>query len=246
MASKLVQDDKQRVYEAVAHVISAMPRAEAAETLKTFASVPLALVHTLATKPTATPQEIKEVCCGLIFSKRLSVLLTGVADGLENLESMLHVIRDFGDELPATCANSCQEAWAVFDPFLARYGSNYEVSEGSTRVFRHAIGLFGRSVLPIAHTVLVRLSSSFEATGFPGYLWISGKLVSAFGVDKDPTLHLAIVDVYERSTQKVIALIQERTAANIPDGEDISAIVYHRTDRTRSIGRLFANAQANR
>jgi transportin-3 len=132
---------------------------------------------------------------------------------------MLHVIRSFGEDLPAACASSCQEAWSFFDPFLAKYGDNFDVSERSTRVFRHAITLFGRSTLSVAPAVLQRLSLSFEATGFPGYLWISGKLVTAFGIDKDSVLHAAILDVYERSTRKVEALLDEKTPGNIPDSE---------------------------
>jgi transportin-3 len=61
--SKLAQDDKLAVYEAIAHVISAMPMEQAALSLKTFAADLLASVHALASKPQpATPQELKDVC----------------------------------------------------------------------------------------------------------------------------------------------------------------------------------------
>lgn len=60
--TKLVQDDRRQVYEAIAYVISAMPMNSAAESLKTFSLDILAQVHTLSTK-TAPPTkaEIEEV-----------------------------------------------------------------------------------------------------------------------------------------------------------------------------------------
>ena len=60
--TKLVQDDRRQVYEAIAYVISAMPMNQAAESLKTFASDILAQVHAVASKPSApTKAEIETV-----------------------------------------------------------------------------------------------------------------------------------------------------------------------------------------
>ena len=60
--SKLVQDDRLQVYEAVAYVISAMPMNQASDSLRTFTLDLLSRVHTLATKPaTATKQELQLV-----------------------------------------------------------------------------------------------------------------------------------------------------------------------------------------
>jgi len=47
--SKLCQDDKIQIYEAIAFVISAMPMDKAAESLKTFSLDQLAVVHKVAT-----------------------------------------------------------------------------------------------------------------------------------------------------------------------------------------------------
>lgn len=58
--TKLIQDDKRQVYEAIGHVISAMPMNAAADALKTFSLDILAQVHTLASKsvpPTKTEIE---------------------------------------------------------------------------------------------------------------------------------------------------------------------------------------------
>lgn len=63
IGTKLSQDDQIQVYEAIAHVISAMPMERAAESLKTFALVLLSKVHAVAVQPTsATREELKEVC----------------------------------------------------------------------------------------------------------------------------------------------------------------------------------------
>ena len=60
--TKLIQDDKRQVYEAIGHVISAMPMNAAADALKTFSLDILAQVHTLASKSTPpTKAEIETV-----------------------------------------------------------------------------------------------------------------------------------------------------------------------------------------
>ena len=62
MGSKLVQDDKVQVYEAIAFVISAMPMDQAGQSLRTFAVDILSQVHTVAAKPTpATKAELQTV-----------------------------------------------------------------------------------------------------------------------------------------------------------------------------------------
>jgi transportin-3 len=131
---------------------------------------------------------------------------------------MLHVIQSFGDELPAACQNSCEEAWAIFDGFLAKYGSNYEIAERTTRVLRHGITLFGDASLPIATLVLARMTTTFEETGYPSYLWIAGKIIGRFGNEENPSLRQAFQQVYEHSTSKVVALLHEKSPRDMPDG----------------------------
>jgi transportin-3 len=132
---------------------------------------------------------------------------------------MLHVIHTFGDELPAACQNTCKEAWSVFDTFLSKYGSEYDIAERTTRVLRHGINLFGPSALPIADSVVTRMTAAFEATGFPSYIWIGGKIIGRFGNEEKPTLQAAFQQLYERSTNKVVALLQVKSPRDIPDGE---------------------------
>lgn len=131
---------------------------------------------------------------------------------------MLHVIQTFGDELPAACQNSCDSAWSIFDSFLAKFGSDYDLCERTTRVLRHGLSLFGNAALPVAASVMSRLTGDFETTGFPSNLWIAGKIIQRFGNEEDLRLRSSFQEVYERSTQKIITMLQAKTPGEIPDG----------------------------
>ncbi|KAJ7634215.1 armadillo-type protein [Mycena polygramma] len=198
---KLVQDDRRQVYEAIAYVISAMPMMQAAESLRTFSVDILAQIHTATSKPTAlTKEELQDV-----------------GNGLENLEVMLHVIQGFGEELPPACQTSCRDAWNVLDAFLVKYGADYDIAERTTRVIRHGITLFGDTALPVVPFVVARMSFAFEATGYPSYLWIAGKLIQRYGNEEDADLRGSFREVYERSTNSVVSLLQSKSASDIPD-----------------------------
>ncbi|EPQ60569.1 ARM repeat-containing protein [Gloeophyllum trabeum ATCC 11539] len=201
VGAKLSQEDKMQVYEAIAYVISAMPMEQAAQSLRTFSMDILAKVHAIVSKGSpATKQELQDVC-----------------NGLENLEVMLHVVQSFGEELPPSCQNTCHEAWTIFDAFLAEYQADYEVCERATRVLRHGMHFFGSAVLPIAPSVLARMSTAFERTGLPSYIWIAGKLINRFGNEENPELRNAFRDTYERSTTKVVSLLQLKAPQDMPD-----------------------------
>jgi transportin-3 len=148
-----------------------------------------------------------------------STILNLHADGLENLEVMLHVIQGYGEELPAACQETCQDAWLVFDTFLSKYGANYDLSERATRVLRRGIDLFNKSALPVATSVLARMSFAFESTGYPSFLWIAGKIIGRFGYENDSNFRGAVKEIFERSTTKVASLLQAKSPGDIPDGE---------------------------
>ncbi|KAI0361316.1 ARM repeat-containing protein [Trametes cingulata] len=201
MGSKLVQDDKVQVYEAIAYVISAMPMEQAAQSLRTFSLDILERIHGLTAKTTpATKDE-----------------LVNIAHDLENLEVMLGVIQSFGEQLPAACQHTHQEAWAVFEPFLAKYGSEYPICERTTRVLRVGLTFFGATALPIMPSVLTRMASCFESTGFSSYLWMASKIIGRFGNEEDPALRAAFKDVYERSSNKLVSILHEKHPQQIPD-----------------------------
>ncbi|KAH0838236.1 Septin-domain-containing protein [Lanmaoa asiatica] len=199
--SKLVQDDRRQVYEAIAFVISAMSMEKAAESLRSFSFDILSQIHTVTGKTTPiTKQELKEI-----------------GYGLENLEAMLHVIGPFGDQLPAACQNSCQEVWSIFDRFISKYAFDYDTAERTTRVLRHGITLFGQSTLQVAPAILLCMVTSFEATGFSAFLWIAGKFVGRFGRDSDSTLRTTFLALFERSTNKIVSLLQSKAPRDVPD-----------------------------
>ncbi|KAI0756727.1 ARM repeat-containing protein [Daedaleopsis nitida] len=200
MGSKLVQDDKVQVYEAIAYVISAMPMEQAAQSLRTFSLDILGRVHGLASKPSASKDE-----------------LIAIAHDLENLEVMLGVIQSFGEQLPPTCHNTHQEAWLVLEPFLVKYGSEYPICERTTRVLRLGLMFFGAATLPTIPSVLSRMASCFETTGFSSYLWMASKIIGRFGNEEDPSVRAAFKEVYERSSNKLVAILQEKTPQMIPD-----------------------------
>ncbi|KAG6851195.1 hypothetical protein H0H93_015205 [Arthromyces matolae] len=213
--SKLSQDDKRQVYEAIAHVISAIPMERAAESLRAFSLDILSNIHTISTQPTTATQEE----------------IGNSNNGLENLEIMLHVIRSFGEELPTSCQSTCQQAWLVLDAFLSKYGSNYEVTERTTRVLRHGITFFGKAALPVASAVVGRMSVAFENTGYSSYLWIAGKIIDSFGngderklvwvegetVEVYETLREASRVLFEQSTAKVVSLLRLKSPRDLPD-----------------------------
>lgn len=132
---------------------------------------------------------------------------------------MLAIVETFGDELPASCIGTCQEAWTIIDSLLSKYGSQYDVAERTTRVLRCGLRLFGRNASPIVPSLLSRMSIGFEATGFASFAWIAGKVISLYGEDDDIILAAGIKDVFERSTTKVATLLQEKELRDIPDGK---------------------------
>lgn len=132
---------------------------------------------------------------------------------------MLYIVKSFGDELPAACQNTCEQSWAIFDALLVRYGTHYDITERVARVLRHGIKLFGSSAASIAPTVLGRMSIAFETTGFASYLWIAGRIVQMFGARPNPILEAGFRDLVDRSSAKVLTLLQERSPRDIPDGK---------------------------
>ncbi|KAF9076184.1 armadillo-type protein [Rhodocollybia butyracea] len=200
VGSKLVQDDRRQIYEAIAHVISAMPMEKAAESLKSFSLDILTLIHSIASKPDlATKEELK-----------------AVSDGLENLESMLYVVGAFGEDLPAACQNTCQEAWSIFQAFLSKYGSDPELAERTTRVLRYGLSFFDRAVLSVAASVVASMSMGFEATGIASYLWIGGKLIERFG-DEEGELHSAFAELFQSASSKMTNLLQMQPVGTLSD-----------------------------
>jgi len=131
---------------------------------------------------------------------------------------MLHVIQGYGEDLPPACQNTCQDAWLIFDNFLSNHGLNYDLAERITRVLRRGIDLFSKTAISVAPSVVSRMSVAFEATGYPSFLWIAGKIIGRYGYEKNAALKAAAQEIFERSTNKVAALLHVKAPGEIPDG----------------------------
>jgi len=153
------------------------------------------------------------------------------------------VIKTFGDDLPAVCQATCQEAWSCLDLFISKYGSDYDASDRVTRLIRHGLTFFGPTALPVASAVVSRMTSSFETTGNPGYVWIIGKIICEFGNEEDPNLRGAFKESYGRVSTKVLSLLQEKSPAAIPDVlEDYMHMLIHTLDYAPDV--LFGSPES--
>lgn len=138
-------------------------------------------------------------------------------DWLEQLETMLHVIKGFDEDLPEACRTTSQELWGLFETVIIKYGDNHNIGERVTRVLRYGLDIFGSALLPILRQILSRLAVTFEASGIPGYLWIIGKIISRFG--QDETLQESFRESFDVISRKAWSMIQLQPPSDIPDGE---------------------------
>ena len=141
------------------------------------------------------------------------------SDCLEHLDIMLGIIKTFGDDLPASCQATCQEAWALLDAVILRYGQHFSVAEQAMRVCRRGLDFFGAMSLPIVPQVLSRLASAFDTSGNSSYLWIIGKVITKFTNEEDVSLRESFKQAYQVVSAKVQLLLQQQSAAEIPDGK---------------------------
>lgn len=139
---------------------------------------------------------------------------------------MLSVIRTFGEVLPMACQGACQNYWAIMDAFIEKFANDFELSEKVTRVLRHGLVFFGDSAATVAPAMLSRMTIAFETSGFPSYMWISGKIVGMFGESNDTSIRNAFREVFERSTTKVVTLLQNQEPEAIPDGDYLTSNVH--------------------
>ena len=80
VGNRILQEDKAIMYEAIAHVITAMPMEQAAQSLRLFAMDILALVHAAGARPTpATKEELKVIGGELVLVGMVCCLLIEVS-----------------------------------------------------------------------------------------------------------------------------------------------------------------------
>lgn len=216
VGDKLEPDELMSVSEAVGHVVAGMAVSDAIEPLMRFTQPILERLHAIASMPAAS-----------VTKKELRT----AADRMEQLEKFLHVVgSQFSEGLPPTCSQTCQEAYAILDSILAQHHATFFVSERTCALLRRSLSFFGNLAIPTLPTLLERLVSSFENTGFPGYIWIVGKVLDGFGNLQDEQLMAGMSSAFQRTSSKVLGMMESTSPQELSDGESSTYIVLDRSD----------------
>lgn len=193
------------VSEAVGHVVAGMAVSDAIEPLMRFTQPVLERLHSIASMPSTsiTKQELRSA-----------------ADKMEQLEKFLQIVGpDFSESLPQSCSQTCQEAYSILDTILAQHHATFFLSERTCALIRRSLAFFGNLAIPTLPKLLERMVSSFEATGFPGYIWIVGKVLDGFGNLQDEALSAAMSNAFQRTSAKVLSMMESTAPQELSDGE---------------------------
>ncbi|PKI85215.1 Nuclear import receptor [Malassezia vespertilionis] len=197
----LSAEDMLSLVEAIAYVISALPPHEATESLVYFTQPLLAHVHAYTMLPSPSKTETMHA-----------------ADRIEQLARILQVMGvSLASTLPESCAATCSQAYAILDRVLELHGSVYFVSERTSSLIRRALIFFGHRAEPTLAPLLERLASSFESTGFSGYVWIVGKCIEQFGHGAGAPLFALLSSALERVSVKQALLLKEHGPDQLSD-----------------------------
>ena len=190
---ELAVDDLLAVVEALTHVVTAMPPAEAAQSLLFMAQPLLEEVHEVAAMPAAPKPALMRA-----------------ADRMEQLTRMLQVIGvTLASTLPEACEQTCAEAYAILDRLLECHGHVYFISERVSALVRRALIFFGDRARVVLPRILERFATCYEATGFSGYVWIIGKSIDQYGRGAAEPLLAQMAHAFARITTKTHALLSE-------------------------------------
>ncbi|WVQ84216.1 hypothetical protein IAT38_006367 [Cryptococcus sp. DSM 104549] len=208
MGGKLDQADMVEVCEAIGYVILGMPADAAAQALQQFCEPLIQRVQQVAAAETEPPKE----------------QLQHAADALEQIDAYLTVVRTL-DPLPESCYPTCPAVFAIIDALLARYAALFYISERASSVLRRGLAFFPQRALePVLQPLMERMALAFEQTGYPSYLWITGKVTDKFGeAARGPggeALGQLLVRSWESVTNAMAKLLQAKTAVEIPDVMD--------------------------
>ncbi len=100
---------------------------------------------------------------------------------MEQLESYLLVVRSI-EPFPESCGPTAAGIYDVVDQLLAKFYNSYSISDKAGRILRRGMQLFPRDVvLALLPRILSRLTSSYEQSGFAGYLWVMGHAAGLYG-----------------------------------------------------------------
>ncbi|KAH8930017.1 nuclear localization sequence binding protein [Atractiella rhizophila] len=195
---------------AVAHVIVSMPSLDACTALSTFCLPLLENIHEACQLSTSASKDV----------------ITRIQDDLEQLDTFLSIVGRL-DDLPASCEQSCAQAWSVINNLILKFGSSTAISERAATAIRRGLTFFGQLALGIVPAMVQSMGESFEAHGHASYLWITGKLLSMYGRLLSDEVRQGLGNVIDRETLKIFATLQNTPASQIPDVlDDYAHLIY--------------------
>lgn len=208
VSAKLNGEDLLDLSAAIAHILQAMPPADVAQALSTFVMPNIELVHGIATQEQPASKD----------------QLRKAADALERVDVYLAIIGPLPEGqggLPASCAATCEQVWAVLDALIARYGSVASIANRTCIAIRRGLVFFGDLAFAVAPAVLERLATAFELAPASDYLWITGKLVQQFAARGDAAFSAAVKGAFERESSRLFDLLQSTPPAQVPDSASL-------------------------
>ncbi len=198
---KLGPEDLIEVSEAVAMIISGMQPAEGLDALVRFTQPLLQAAATTASTPGVTKEHLKKV-----------------HDQIDQVVCMLRVIDNrFAGELPPTCAKTAQEVYALLDTILQLHGDRFFISEVVCALLRRGMVFFGDMALEAVPALLGRMASCFDKSGFPGYVWITGKCIDYYGRNPALPLRAALQSSFDTISNKVMLILENTMPEEVSD-----------------------------
>lgn len=202
VSSTLGKDDMTELSGALAHIIAVMPAPEASQALQTFCMPLVEKMHNMVAQKVPLQQE------GAIQQ---------LSDTLETLDTFLSYVPSLADHLQPECSKTLEQIWAVWDGVLSLYDKNFKVSERACAVIRRGLQFFGNLCLPLLVSIVDRMTVSYERSGCPSYLWITGKVVGLFSETRDPGLESCLKIAFERQSVHAFSTIKEAGAEHTSD-----------------------------
>lgn len=202
VSSTLGKDDMTELSGALAHIIAVMPAPEASQALQTFCMPLVEKMHNMVAQKVPLQQE------GAIQQ---------LSDTLETLDTFLSYVPSLADHLQPECSKTLEQIWAVLDGVLSLYDKNFKVSERACAVIRRGLQFFGNLCLPLLVSIVDRMTVSYERSGCPSYLWITGKVVGLFSETRDPGLESCLKIAFERQSVHAFSTIKEAGAEHTSD-----------------------------
>ncbi|KAG0141932.1 hypothetical protein CROQUDRAFT_67819 [Cronartium quercuum f. sp. fusiforme G11] len=204
ISSTLGRDDMFELSGAIAHIIAVMPPHEASSALQSFCMPLVEKLHVIVVQKQPADKQVLEQ----------------LTDILETLDAFLSIVPSLGDKLQPDCSKTLEQIWTVLDGVLGLYDKNSRVSERTCTVIRRGLQFFGPLCLPLLVNVIDRMTTSFEQSGCPSFMWITSKVITAFAETQDPALESCLKIAFERQSTQAFATIKDAGPQSASDVMD--------------------------